>query len=752
MDASTTPAQEATGEFLLNDSCADRDSFGVFQRHVDSLGSLLMSTHLRAPFVLGVYGPWGTGKSTFMHLLEKRIGQISEEEAHFIRFLPWQFENKDDIFNALMTSVLNELDRLLSDPRVQSRDMASKTRQTLLQMGKKLAFMAVDAKLKQWTGGHADLQEFVDVYQEQSVERTKFINHFQRDFRDAVEEIFKARGEPGGRLFITIDDLDRCTPENAITVLETMKLFFDTDHCYFIVGIDKEVIQRGIEIKYNRHDMIRGQDYLDKLIQLPFTLPPIPTRALERYAVEFLQSHRFRRSAPPILAIAAERNPRRLKRLLNCILLIGQVVAGDGDTVVYEDPDSSEAMTLMPEKLVLLLALQVRFPSIHGLVTAAVEAGHGLLISNRSDEWREQVSTKQEKTSSDPNEIRLGDSWFADIDLFRSEGVAAKIPRHVKELLVSGEHLIGRGAAIENLSGYVRLLQAIRGAEGDNGAPMNIWFDDEADLQRHMRASGILQQEEVDFTATVNRAGQIVDEQSDLPPPDDDTAADTGGTDEGSVEDIPAVSPAPAPIQAAAATATETLVGGGELDPALVEQSKALIDQTQALRARWFDLVASVKRAVFPPAPHHQVELEALMSEGRDLAALYETAFVAAPSMVRSLRRHQVMAKNMTARRFFGAVRAPSILWPGWSAAAIPLVLCGAIALSRAIAPLTSEPEPYALTTIIGDIQIMGLSSLGILTVFGALRFLALLRFRQDNMPGGPQQPAGGDSGPQTSV
>ena len=49
-----------------------------------------------------------------------------------------------------------------------------------------------------------------------------------------------------------VDDLDRCAPENCIMVLEAMKLFFDLEGCVFVLGIDREVVQKGIEHKYEK--------------------------------------------------------------------------------------------------------------------------------------------------------------------------------------------------------------------------------------------------------------------------------------------------------------------------------------------------------------------------------------------------------------------------------------------------------------------------------------------------------------------
>ena len=76
-------------------------------------------------------------------------------------------------------------------------------------------------------------------------------------------------------------------------VLEAMKLFFDLEGCVFVLGIDREVVQKGIEHKYERSISIRGLDYIEKMIQLPFSLPPIGDDAFRSYVDFVTEPFRF---------------------------------------------------------------------------------------------------------------------------------------------------------------------------------------------------------------------------------------------------------------------------------------------------------------------------------------------------------------------------------------------------------------------------------------------------------------------------
>ena len=125
------------------------------------------------------------------------------------------------------------------------------------------------------------------------------------DLHAQIEAITGRDAEDGSRLnlLFLIDDLDRCLPEKAVQVMESVKMFLAARGCAFVLALDKDVIERGIEHCYRdylfAHRKRRGKkkaggqrfrvlerhrrpadnraEYLEKIIQLPIHLPR-PTR------------------------------------------------------------------------------------------------------------------------------------------------------------------------------------------------------------------------------------------------------------------------------------------------------------------------------------------------------------------------------------------------------------------------------------------------------------------------------------------
>jgi hypothetical protein len=76
------------------------------------------------------------------------------------------------------------------------------------------------------------------------------VSFYHASFNAMKEAIREFVAGTDRRIVVFVDDLDRCLPNNAPEVLESMKLFFDLEGFVFVVGLDQSVIERAIELKY----------------------------------------------------------------------------------------------------------------------------------------------------------------------------------------------------------------------------------------------------------------------------------------------------------------------------------------------------------------------------------------------------------------------------------------------------------------------------------------------------------------------
>jgi hypothetical protein len=106
---------------------------------------------------------------------------------------------------------------------------------------------------------------------------------------DFVTELLKeqSQGKPI-RVVVFIDDLDRCPPSKAVEVLEAIMLLLSEDNSpfYVFLGLDARVLVKAVEERYGRALVeagISGYEYLDKIVQIPFTIPATDEDGIKNY-------------------------------------------------------------------------------------------------------------------------------------------------------------------------------------------------------------------------------------------------------------------------------------------------------------------------------------------------------------------------------------------------------------------------------------------------------------------------------------
>ena len=99
--------------------------------------------------------------------------------------------------------------------------------------------------------------------------------------RNKVE---KALVKSDKKIIVLLDDLDRLTPAEVREVFKLVRLTAAFPNVIYIVACDREQVETALS-----EQGIRGNDYLDKIIQLPYRLPEIPLHKLKEHALTEIQ-------------------------------------------------------------------------------------------------------------------------------------------------------------------------------------------------------------------------------------------------------------------------------------------------------------------------------------------------------------------------------------------------------------------------------------------------------------------------------
>lgn len=93
-----------------------------------------------------------------------------------------------------------------------------------------------------------------------------------RDIHSTIEEFLnQLLEERGDRLVVFVDELDRCTPEYAVKLLERIKHYFNNDRITFVFSVNLEQLQHTIKNYYGNN--FEASRYLDRFFDLRLSLP-----------------------------------------------------------------------------------------------------------------------------------------------------------------------------------------------------------------------------------------------------------------------------------------------------------------------------------------------------------------------------------------------------------------------------------------------------------------------------------------------
>lgn len=252
------------------------------------------------PSSVGVYGDWGSGKSSLIRMSIKEF-QEKEDDTVCIIFNGWLFEGYEDAKTALMGTILDTIQskRTLTAKAKSciSGLYKSVDKFKLLKNGAKygidffvtggigtvteLTLKNLFGKLGE-AGKEIDQETAIQAIQDElsNKEIRENIKQFQQNFSDLLAETNI------NRLVVFIDELDRCNPDTILETLEAIRLFLFTGNSVFIIGADERHISYAVKRKFDEiegQQINIGKEYLEKIIQYPIRIPRLNKEEVEFY-------------------------------------------------------------------------------------------------------------------------------------------------------------------------------------------------------------------------------------------------------------------------------------------------------------------------------------------------------------------------------------------------------------------------------------------------------------------------------------
>ena len=284
-------------------------------------------------FTLVIEGGWGRGKTTLMRQIERQFRESREAEpiasrrqVDSIWLNAWKYPDEEKIQAGLLGQLIDRFrsGSMLEQLVIRVDEHKERLARAILRVAAPWFFRREDEE-----GGRYDpvfeRRAFLDTFDSLFQQLVYLRRHGAAAVRDLespdLGPKLKAE-EKEFALAVFLDDLDRCSNERVIEVLEAIYGFQDMPGVCFYVGIDRPRLVAAL--------VAQGRDeaFLEKIVQLSYQIPPVSGEG----AGEFIDGLLKRCGLDAALgtkdgghlrnlATSLETHPRHLKRFLNVLSL-----------------------------------------------------------------------------------------------------------------------------------------------------------------------------------------------------------------------------------------------------------------------------------------------------------------------------------------------------------------------------------------------------------------------------------------------
>ena len=202
--------------------------------------------------VVGILGPWGAGKTSFMNLARRCFETRS---IHVFHFNPWLFGTTEHIVRRFFEELSTDM-----DCQGGLRNLGNAVR----RYGYKVSTLVTEAS--QWLGA-PEVGKFIATGL-QPCERDTSVDNLRQE----VTRILEKQQRP---IIVMLDDIDRLSANEIWNVLKLVILTANFPNMIYILAFDQLEVKRTLD-----RQGFSGRDYIKKIVQLPYDLPIIPRHVI----------------------------------------------------------------------------------------------------------------------------------------------------------------------------------------------------------------------------------------------------------------------------------------------------------------------------------------------------------------------------------------------------------------------------------------------------------------------------------------
>lgn len=248
------------------------------------------------PIALGISGPWGSGKSTVLKLIETELasrGVVGEDKQILVvETDPWRYDPDVGAKATLILEVLNALTTELEERGGVPGEVESALKKLVKRVNwVKALKLAARSSITLQLPGIDDLSSLVNEVDVEGDPEPRNLDEFRQEFAELLGNVHLSHLR---RVVVLVDDLDRCLPDTVVDTLETMRLFLSVPKMSFVIAADEDRVADALRDRYPEDNGSAGNTeeparlYLHKIVQTTLRLPALSRFDTEAYLLLLL--------------------------------------------------------------------------------------------------------------------------------------------------------------------------------------------------------------------------------------------------------------------------------------------------------------------------------------------------------------------------------------------------------------------------------------------------------------------------------
>lgn len=226
----------------------------------EKLGDAISAYSGEECLVIGLYGSWGTGKTSIINMALKSINQSGTNKPIVMRFSPWNYTDQNDLISIFFASLYRCL------VKQNNEEIKKKVGEALCKYSEAFAMIS-----KFFIGNHSS-----ELLKSASQSLGQYLMNVP-DLEKEKENLEKQLRGSHEKIIVVIDDIDRLSNTQIKDIFQLVKQVADFPNVIYILAMDRDIVCNALD-KVQNYD---GQAYLDKIIQIPFEVPVLRKSVLE---------------------------------------------------------------------------------------------------------------------------------------------------------------------------------------------------------------------------------------------------------------------------------------------------------------------------------------------------------------------------------------------------------------------------------------------------------------------------------------